>query len=374
MEGKKRIAFVANTSWSVYKFRLYLIKELLESGFDIFVLAPRDAYTQYFDKLPGVHFIELHHFKNKKVSPWQALLLYFELKRAYQRISPHLIFHYTIKANIFGTLAAGKKCPSVSVITGLGYAFMEDSLIQKLARLLYKFSLRNAREVWFLNQDDLTLFTQNKLVAAAKTFVLPGEGIDTQAFYPAPYEPSQKTVTFLMIGRLMKYKGIYELVEAMRLLQKKNLPVQCNILGKFDAEIPGAVSKKELDEWMTQQLITWLGETDRVTPYIAKADCIVLPSYSEGLPLSLLEGASMCKALITTDTAGCRELVTENVNGFLCKTKNAQHLADKMEAYFNLTAEQKREMGLQAREKIMNRYEQKVISGIYCKKIQELAI
>jgi glycosyltransferase involved in cell wall biosynthesis len=372
MQGKKRIAFVANTSWSIYKFRLPIIKELLESGFEVYVLAPRDQYTRYFEHLPGLHFIALRHFQNKKVSPWQGLLLYIELKKAYRHTRPHLIFHYTIKANIFGTMAAGKRYPSVSVITGLGYAFMEDSLIQKLARFLYKFSLRTAREVWFLNHDDLQLFTRNHLVEAGKTFVLPGEGIDTQAFYPAPYQPANKPVTFLMIGRLIKYKGIYELVEAVRLLKQKGLPIQCNILGKFDAAIPGAVQKKELDEWIAGKLINWLGETDNVIPYIAAADCVVLPSYSEGMPLSLLEGASMCKALITTDTAGCRELVTENSNGFLCAVKNAQQLAGKMEAYFHLSTEQKTAMGLAAREKIMGRYGKKVILDIYHKKIQEM--
>ena len=374
MPGNKRIAFVANTSWSIYKFRLHIINALLESGFDIFILAPRDHYTKHFENLPGVRFIALKHFENKKVSVLEGLKLYFELKKAYAQIKPALIFHYTIKANIFGTIAAGKQIPSVSVITGLGYAFMEDSSIQKIARGLYKFSLRSARQVWFLNNDDQQLFTQNKLVQKTKTFVLPGEGIDTQTFYPAPYEPLNQPVTYLMIGRLIKYKGIYELIEAMRILRKKQLPVQCLLLGKFDAESPGAVSKNELDAWVAEKLITYIGETDHVIKHIAAADCVILPSYSEGLPLSLLEGASMCKAIITTDTAGCRELVEENVNGFLCVKKSAESLAEKMEAYYHLTPQQKKEMGLKGRERIMNRYEKKIIAGIYQQKIKELIL
>jgi glycosyltransferase involved in cell wall biosynthesis len=372
MPGNKRIAFVSNTSWSIYKFRLYLIKELLESGFEIFILAPRDHYTKHFETLPGVHFIALKHFRNKKISPRDGLLLYFELKKAYKQINPALIFHYTIKANILGAMAAGSQFPSVSVITGLGYAFMEDSYIQKVARLLYKFSLRSARQVWFLNQDDQNLFTRHKLVDKSKTFVLPGEGIDTQSFYPAPYEPSNKPVTFLMIGRLIKYKGVYELIEAVRLLKKKGLPVACSLIGKFDAELPGAISQEELKTWIAEELITYVGETDNMAGHIAGADCVVLPSYSEGLPLSLLEGASMCKAIITTDTAGCRELVDENVNGFLCTKKSAESLAHKMEAYFHLTAQKKKDMGLKGRERIINRYEKKIISGIYHNKIKEL--
>lgn len=369
MAGTKRIAFVANTSWSIYKFRLYIIKELLKQGYAIFVLAPRDHYTKHFEQLNGLQFIELRHFANKKVSPISALRLYFELKSAYKRLHPHLIFHYTIKANIFGSLAAGKRFRCVSVITGLGYAFMENSGIQSIARMLYKYALRNAREVWFLNHDDLKVFTDNKLVAPEKTFVLPGEGIDTDAFYPAPFEGNAETVTFLMIGRLIKYKGIYEYVEAVRLLKQKGLHVECQVLGKFDAHIPGAISKEELDTW---NFITYLGESDNVIPFIAAADCIVLPSYSEGMPLSLLEGSSMCKAIITTDAPGCRELVINEQNGYLCATKNALSLAARMEAFYHLTPQQKRDMGIRARQQVLHKYDKHSITAIYQQKIQQL--
>jgi glycosyltransferase involved in cell wall biosynthesis len=370
MTGNNRIVFVANTSWSIYKFRLYIIHELLQSGYEIYVLAPRDRYTHHFESLAQVHFVELKHFQNNKVSPRDGLRLYRELKQAYQRIDPALIFHYTIKANIFGSLAAGKRYPSVGVITGLGYAFMEDTAIQKIARILYRFSLKKAREVWFLNHDNQQLFIRNKLVAATQTFVLPGEGIDTDYYYPAPYEASNKAVTYLMIGRLIKYKGIYELVDAIKILKQKGLAIECRLLGKYDPHLPGAVSKAELEAWEAQQLITWLGETDNVRAHIEPADCILLPSYSEGLPLSLLEGASMCKALIATDTPGCRELVTDQVNGFLCTPRSAESLASKMEAYFHLTPQQKKNMGNMAREKIKNRYDKQLIADIYKRKIE----
>lgn len=373
MPGNKRIVFVANTSWSIYRFRLYLLKTLTQSGFDVFVLAPRDRYTTHFEDLPGVQFTALEQFDNKRISVLQDFRLYKELKKHYKRIRPHLIFHYTIKANIFGAIAAGHSgYPSVSVITGLGYAFLQNSLLQKVAKILYRFSLRYAAEVWFLNKDDQEVFISHQLISNSKSFLLPGEGIDTEAFYPAPYAGDHQPITCLLVGRIMKHKGIYEFVEAARILQQKGIPIRCQLLGTLDEQSAIAVSRREIEQWTKEQLITYLGETDQVAPYIAAADCIVLPSYREGLPLSLLEGASMCKFLIATDTAGCRDIITDTENGYLCKVKDAQDLAAKMEAYYHLPAPQKYSMGIKGREKITAQYRQEIVAGIYQQKIHTL--
>jgi glycosyltransferase involved in cell wall biosynthesis len=373
MPGNKRIVFVANTSWSIYRFRLYLLKTLTQQGFDVFVLAPRDRYTTHFEHLPGVTYTALEQFDNKRISVLQDYRLYRELKRHYQRIQPDLIFHYTIKANIFGTVAAGRSgYPSVSVITGLGYAFLQHSLLQRVAKVLYRFSLRYAREVWFLNTDDRDVFTTHRLIKKAVPFLLPGEGIDTEAFYPAPYTDDHSPITFLLVGRIMRHKGIYEFVEAARLLKQQGLAVQCQLLGTLDEQSDIAVSRPQIAQWTAEGLIEYLGETDAVAPAIAAADCIVLPSYREGLPLSLLEGASMCKALIATDTAGCRDIVTDQENGYLCAVKDARDLAAKMEAYCQLPAAQKQRMGLLGREKIIARYRQEIVAGIYQQKIHTL--
>jgi glycosyltransferase involved in cell wall biosynthesis len=373
MPGNKRIVFVANTSWSIYRFRLYLLKTLTQSGFDVFVLAPRDRYTAHFEHLPGVQYTSLEQFDNKRISVLQDYRLYKELKWHYKRIQPDLIFHYTIKANIFGTVAAGRSgYPSVSVITGLGYAFLQNSLLQLVAKTLYRFSLRHATEVWFLNTDDQDVFITHKLIDNMRSFLLPGEGIDTTAFYPAPYGDAKQPVTFLLVGRLMKHKGIYEFVEAARLLKQKGISISCQLLGTLDEQSATTVSRRDIEQWTKEELITYLGETDQVAPHIAAADCIVLPSYREGLPLSLLEGASMCKFLIATDTAGCRDIITDQENGYLCAVKDAQDLAAKMEAYYHLPAARKNSMGLKGREKITAQYRQEIVAGIYQQKIHTL--
>jgi glycosyltransferase involved in cell wall biosynthesis len=373
MAAKRRIAFVANTSWSIYKFRLYLIENLIEKGFSVSVLAPRDAYTEQFENLPGLTYIELRHFKAQSISPRQDILLYKELLHHYRTIQPALIFHYTIKANIFGARAAAKaRIPAVSVVTGLGYTFAGKGWLRSVVKVLYKRAFRKTAEVWFLNQDDRHVFTTQHLVDAPRTFVLPGEGVDADAFFASPFEPGKTEVTFLLIGRIIRHKGIYEFARAAEILQQQGLTVKCQLLGVFDETNPVSVSRQEVREWERRQLLTYLGHTDQVIPFIQKADCIVLPSYREGMPLSLLEGASMCKALIATDTPGCRTLIEEGVNGYLCREKDGEDLAKKMAAYYHLPAAAKREMGIAARNKILKGYTRRQITAIYLEKINNL--
>ena len=370
MASKQKIAFVANTSWSIYKFRLYLIEKLTEKGFAIFVLAPRDPYTAKFESLPGLTYIELKHFKGKSISPFRDTILYRELLHHYRTIRPDLIFHYTIKANLFGTRAAARAgIPSVSVVTGLGYAFAGNGWLQSIAKFLYKKELRNSTEVWFLNEDDRHTFITQQLIQPEKTFLLPGEGVDTQTFYPAPYT-LKKEVTFLLIGRLIRHKGIYEFIQATQLLKQQGLAIRCQLLGFFDDNNPVAIPRHEVEEWTNSGLITYLGDTDKVAPFIGQADCIVLPSWREGLPLSLLEGASMCKALIATDTPGCRALIDEAVNGYLCREKDAADLAKKMAVYYHLPAAAKTKMGLAGREKVLSAFTQEKVAAIYLEKIK----
>jgi len=374
MPSTKRIAFVANTSWSIYKFRLYLITKLIERGFTIYVLAPRDAHTVLFETLPGLTYIELTKFRGKSISPLHDLQLFRELAGHYRQLQPDLIFHYTIKANIFGSLAAARTaCPSVSVITGLGYAFAGNTFLQASVKTIYRRVLQKNAETWFLNSDDQRIFIQEKLIRPEKTYLLPGEGVDTATYYPSPYTPGKDTVTFLLIGRIIKHKGIYEFIQAAKLLTGRGLAVQFQLLGFFDEGNPVAISPSQVEEWSRQHNITYLGHTDNVAGYIREADCIVLPSYREGMPLSLLEGASMCKALIATDTAGCREVIRDGVTGYLCRKRDGADLADKMEKYYRLTPEEKRQMGIEGRQRITQYFTKEIVSEIYLDKINRLS-
>jgi len=371
MPPNKRIAFVANTSWSIYKFRIHLLEKLIQNGFSVFVLAPRDRYTEKFEDIKGLTFIQLTKFRAKSISLFHNLQLKKELTRHYSQIRPGLIFHYTVKANLYGSRAAAKThCPSISVFTGLGYAF-SNSLIQSFVQTGLRPALKKNISNWFLNSDDQQLFIEKNLVKKERTFLLPGEGVDTEAFYPSPYNDRHE-VTFLLIARIIKHKGIYEFVRAAEILQRKGLPVKCQLLGFFDKGSRIAISPREVEEWQQKGLIQYLGDTDDVAPFIQQADCIVLPSYREGMPLSLLEGASMCKGLIATDTPGCRAIVTDGVNGFLCKIKDDADLAGAMEKYYRLPPDEKKKMGQAGRELVLKNFTRDIVTHIYLDKIKAL--
>jgi len=372
MPSNKRIAFVANTSWSIYNFRIYLLEKLIQKGFSVFVLAPRDKYTGKFEEIKGLTYIQLTKFRAKSISPLHNIRLQKELAHHYSQIRPGLIFHYTVKANLYGSRAAAKaNCPSISVFTGLGYAF-SNKWFQALTQTNLRLALRRNVENWFLNKDDEQLFIDKKLVKKEKAFILPGEGVDTEKFYPAPYHDHKKEITFLLIARIIRHKGIHEFIQAAQILRQKGLSIRCQLLGFFDQGSPIAISKTQVEQWQRQELIHYMGDTDDVAPFIEKADCIVLPSYREGMPLSLLEGASMCKGLIATDTPGCRDIVQDGVNGYLCKNKDGIDLADKMERYYHLSPDERRKMGEAGRQLVLRRFTREIVAGIYLDKIKTL--
>ncbi len=373
MPQKQRIAFVANTSWSIYKFRLQLLHTLIEKGFDVYILAPRDKYSSFFEHINGISFIELKKLNSKSISVIDDTRLYFELLHHYKNIQPQLVFHYTIKPNIYGSLAAARaNCTAISVITGLGYIFTGQNIFTFAASKLYSFALKKTSEVWFLNPDDRKAFIDGKLIPAEKTFLLPGEGVDTDMFHPAPYTTKNEPVSFLLIGRIIGHKGINEYATAASKLLSKKINAKFFLLGFFDDKSAVAISKEKLQQWQQLGMINYLGETDNVIPFIEKADCIVLPSYREGMPLSLLESASMCKALIASDVAGCREIVKDGINGFLCQPQNAVSLAEKMEQYYHLSAQEKNNMGMAGRELVMKYFTKEIVTEIYLSKLNSL--
>ena len=373
MAAKQRIAFVANTSWSIYKFRLYLIERLLREGYTLFVLAPRDAYTPYFENLPGLTFIELYHLRGKAVSPFQDIKLYRELVHHYRTLRPHLIFHYTIKANLFGTLAASRiGIPSIAVITGLGYTFADKGWLYTAVRLLYKQILPRSTEVWVLNADDRDTLIRLNLAKPDNIFVLPGEGVDTVKFSVRPAAPQNHETTFLFIGRLLRHKGIHQYMEAAGMLRSQGLPVRCQVLGDFD-DNPAAVHRSRVEKGHSDNIIEYLGYHDEIKDFIERAHCVVLPSYyGEGLPMSLLEGASMSRALIAADTPGCRSLVRDGVNGYLCREKDATDLAKKMAEYYYLSPGAKDRMGIESRSLVLRDFTGDIVAGIYLDKIHKL--
>lgn len=369
---KKRIAFVHNAVWEMYNFRGDLLKELSNKGYDVTVICPPDEKNEHFitEEL-GLKLITVP--MNRKGTNFKEEFKFTKnLHKIYKEEKFDLIFHYTIKPNIFGTIAAklaGVK--SIAITTGLGYAFMHNNLTSYIARFLYKFSLTFAQEVWFLNDDDMKIFLENDLVTEGQAFKLPSEGINLKRFSPQVKEKNDKT-TFLMIARVLYDKGFKEFVEAAKIIKETHKDIEFQLLGALDKGNPTGVPEEEVLKAVNEEIINYLGTTKDVVPVIAKADCLVLPSYREGVSRVLMEAAAMGKPIIATNVTGCREVVDNGKTGFLCKLKNSKDLSEKMEKLISLTHEERVLMGQKGREKVAEEMELEKIIDIYDYKILKI--
>jgi glycosyltransferase involved in cell wall biosynthesis len=357
------IVFSGNCGRSMYHFRLPAIKYFMELGHKVKLVLPEDDYTARITS-EGFDITIISSMELSGTNPLKDYKLYKEYIRIYGKINPDIIFQYTIKPNIYGTNAAKKlNIPCVAVITGLGYTFINKGLVPSLARKMYRFSLKKASQVWFLNTEDKSLFEKMRLVNPAKAIQLNGEGIDTNYFAYTPINYSKRS--FILIARLLYDKGAREYYEAARQLKQKYPDVSFKILGFLNVNNPMAVSEAQLKEWTSSGVIEYLGSANDVKPFIEGSTCVVLPSYREGMSITLMEGASMGRPLVATKIPGCRELIDDGNSGYLCQVKDAVDLASKMENIINMPKEVLQKMSIQSRDKMVNEFDIKRVLPFY---------
>lgn len=358
-----RIAIVLNTSWNIYNFRMNFVQSLLTHGHEVHTIAPVDDYSPRLVEAGCQH----HQVKmdSRGANPLKDAALIFELYNIYRKVKPDIILHYTIKPNVYGTLAASLLgIPVINNVCGLGTVFLKDNLVSAVALMLYKLSFRFAKKVFFQNPDDLKLFLDKKLVPKDAVDLLPGSGIDLEKFKPMNFTRNEK-FTFLLISRLITDKGVLEYIEAIKKLKNEGINARFQVLGAMDPEHKRGIQVSLIQEWIDSGTIEYLGTTDNVRDYIEKADCVVLPSYREGTPRTLLEAASSCKPIITTDVPGCNHVVIDNYNGLLCRLKDADDLAEKMKKMSLLQDDTLRQFGLNGRLKIETEYDESLVINKY---------
>lgn len=365
-----KIAIVLNTSWNIYNFRMGLINSILENGHDITAIAPRDEYTPHLVEA-GCSYEEVT-MDSRGANAIKDFGLIIELLGIYRRIKPDVILHYTIKPNIYGTLAASiLRIPAVNNVCGLGTAFLNKGLVSKIAIGMYKLAFKFPKLIYFQNDDDKRFFEENNIIKNNATQVLPGSGINLSHFKPAP-EVANKKFTFLLISRLIHDKGIIEYIDAVRYLKEKGIDANFQILGNKDTEHRRGISEDIINSWIESNVVEYLGSTDDVRPFINKADCVVLPSYREGTPKSLLEAASSAKPIVATNVAGCTNIVQDNVNGLLCNVKDVKDLADKLEAMTNMPKSRLEKMGKESRKIVEERFDEQIVIKSYLNTISSL--
>ena len=359
-----------NTTWNIYNFRLSLIQELQKKGFKVAALAPRDSFTSKLEDI-GVECFHIN-LNPKGTNPISDLRLVYQYYKIFKELKPIIILSYTIKPNIYGNIAARLlKIPTINNISGLGTLFIKASLTTYMGKLLYTLSLVNSTHVFFQNKDDQRLFIENRLVKSSITSLIPGSGVDVEKFNCNRFK--NKGNKFLFVGRLLADKGVFEYLEAAVSVLLKHPEKEFLLVGELGYRNKTALSKKQLEKYTNKySQIKYLGKTDDMVGLLNMIDVIILPSYREGLPKSLIEAEAMKLPIISTDVPGCRDVVEHEVNGFLCEAKSKHSLEKAIYSMISLTENQRLEYGLNGRNKVINEFSSKIVNKIYLDKINQI--
>jgi glycosyltransferase involved in cell wall biosynthesis len=357
------VLLTANAAWNIWNFRRPLVEALLADDCQVTVLAPEDEAAHRLSEL-GCRFRPLV-MNVKGLNPLDDVLLATRMRRVFAAERPDAILSYTIKNNVFGALAAKSlKIPFIPNVTGLGTAFLSGRALQALVEQLYRTAFRSLPTVFFQNDDDRALFLERKLIQPAQAALLPGSGIDLVQFAPAAF-PQDGPPVFLMIARLLRDKGVVEYVEAARRVRAQVPEARFQLLGAAGAANRTAIDLDTVRGWEQSHGIEYLGTCADVRPHIAVAQCVVLPSYREGAPRTLIEAAAMARPVIATDVPGCRAVVDAGQSGFLCQPRDADSLAEAMLRFLALSPGERRAMGARGRAKMEREYCHSIIVNAY---------
>lgn len=332
-----KIIIFSNTAESLLNFRGPLLTTLARAGHQVTAMAA-DSRADLIARIEalGARY-QAVGVDRISVNPLQDIRLLATLTRLLRRLQPDLILNCTTKAVIYGSLGAHMAgVPRIcSMISGLGYVFtgtgVKYQLLRRIVIGLYRQSLKANRCIFFQNPDDQQLFTHLGLVRdTSRCFLINGSGVDLSHYQATP--PGPNMPTFLLVARLLKQKGIFEYVAAAEQVKARYPDCRFQLLGPYDSRSDG-VRVTDIRHWVARGTLEYLGEAQDVRPHIAAASVFVLPSYREGTPRAVLEAMAMSRAVITTDTPGCRETVISGKNGFLVPVGNAEVLAKAMEKF-----------------------------------------
>ena len=323
------IAVCANQAWNLVNFRAGLITELLAQGFAVQAIAPPEPDMEQRLRAMGCEFTPLS-LDAAGLSPHRDIRTFLAIRQIIADLQPAAWLSWTIKPNVYGSLAAGfAGVPALPNVSGLGTAFIRRNLLTVVAKQLYRSGFRRAPTVFFQNQDDRAEFVHGGMVRPDQARVLPGSGIDPLSWSPPPGgRPAARQ--FLMLSRVVADKGVREYVAAARHIKARWNDARFILMGELNAPNRTAIPVDEVRSWLAEGVIEHMDPVSDVRPHIAKADFVVLPSYREGLSRVLLEAAAMGRPIVTTNVTGCRDIVRDGENGFLCEVRDADSLADAM--------------------------------------------
>ncbi len=346
---------------------------LIKSGYRVICLSPFDDYVKKLQGI-GAEWQPLE-MDRKGANPAKDIRLLVTYLRRYFQIRPAIALNFTVKNNIYGALAA-RVCgiPAISNVTGLGTSFVHFGLISIIVQHLYRISQKYAQIVFCQNQEDLDLLREYKLVQSQRLRLLPGSGVDLERFNPRLRitRPKGKPLRLLYAGRMLYDKGLKELMDAMGRINLHEIRCELTLAGSSGAENRSAVSESELSEWGMRAWVKLVPHTDNMPALYAQADAVVLPSYREGMPRTLLEAGAMALPVVTTNVPGCRQLISHGVNGIVCDPRSAEALCDALEMLLALSDDERDQYGAAGRKRVEEQFDEVFVVRSTMTAIKEL--
>jgi len=366
------VLFLVNHEVVIYNFRLEIVERLLSDGHKVVISSPGGERIEKLKALGCIH--EEISFDRHGKNPLKELELIRTYKKLMKKVKPDIVFTFTIKPNIYGSLAASAlHIPYVANITGLGTAVENGGVMQKLTMLMYKKAFKNIQRVFFQNTENEEFFAKHH-IAMGKHKLLPGSGVNLERFPATEYPPIEgegknRKVKFAFISRIMKEKGIDEYLKAARAIKKRYPDTEFHVCG-FCEE--GTRYPEILKKYNDEGIIIYHGNIEDVASMMQEMHCIVHPTYyPEGISNVLLEACASSRPIITTGRSGCREVVDDGENGYVVKEKDCVDLTKKMEKCINCPWGSLRDKGVKARKKMETQYDRQIVVRAY---LEELTV
>ena len=363
-----KILILNNLIESLYNFRYELLERLINEEFEIYFSIPESKNDTRVKKIIelGCNYLETNLDRRSK-NPFKDLNLVKQYETIVKKIRPNIIISYTIKPNIYGSYVAKKyRIPIIINVTGLGSGFNNNNT-KWLVERMYKYACKNAYTIFFQNESNYNYFIENKITKKDKSKIIPGSGVNLEKFKPMEKTKEDGIVRFLFIGRIMKEKGIEEYLKAAEYITDKYSNVEFQILGPFEEE-----KYKEIILNNNNPKIKYLGVSYDVRNEIKEIDCIINPTYHEGMSNVLLEGAAMAKPLLASNIPGCREIVDNGVNGYLFEPKNETSLIKAIEKFLSQNESDRIKMGIASRQKVERTFDRNLVVDAYLEEIAKI--
>lgn len=348
-----RILVATNHSYMFYRFRKELVEALMQEH-EVILSTPFVGHEDDLQAM-GLRCIDTE-IDRRSINPFKDMKLLKTYQKLLDEIQPELVITYSIKPNIYmGSACKAKGIPYVINVQGLGTAF-EKPVLSSVVSVMYRSALRNAKAVFFENEENAQFFLHKNIISAQQMKILPGAGINLDEY---PYVPLRDdgVCSFLFVGRIMKEKGVDEFFAAARTVKAEfGEKVAFDVVGFYEDAY-----KETVDQLVADEVIKFHGFQTDVHPFYEAADCVVLPSYHEGMSNVLLEGAATGRALITSDIPGCREAVEDGVSGYLCPAQNAEALTKCFRVFADKTRNEQEQMGRYGRALIERKFDKRIV-------------